>query len=81
LLWRVEIELTNKNRDMSNEKHNIESKDNADIAIVVCSSCSAENSKRWDRWEITLNDKDGTSVDVSIDYCENCGHVYNLSEY
>ena len=51
------------------------------IADVVCSSCSDEYAKRWDRYEINLNDKDGTSVDVSVDYCENCGHVYNMCEY
>lgn len=54
---------------------------NCSIPDVVCSSCSAENSKRWDRYEIGLNDKDGTSVDVSVDYCENCGHVHNMGEY
>ena len=51
------------------------------IADVVCSSCSDEYAKRWDRYEINLNDKNGTSVDVSVDYCENCGHVYNMCEY
>ena len=51
------------------------------LADVVCSSCGAENSKRWDKYEITLNDKDGTDVDVSVDYCEDCGHVFKLREY
>ena len=51
-----------------------------DLADVVCSSCGSSN-KKWDRYEITLNDKDGTDVDVSVDYCEDCGHVFKMNEY
>ena len=51
-----------------------------DLANVVCSSCGSSN-KKWDRYEITLNDKDGTDVDVSVDYCEDCGHVFKMNEY
>jgi len=47
---------------------------------VVCSSCGSPN-RRWDKYEITLNDRDSTDVDVSVDYCEDCGHVFKLREY
>jgi len=53
---------------------------NCDLADVVCSSCGSSN-KKWNRYEITLDDKDGTDVDVSVDYCEDCGHVFKMSEY
>ena len=50
------------------------------IADVVCSCCENPD-KRYGKFEIILADKQGTDVDVAVDYCENCGHVYNLEEY
>tara|TARA_R110000851_G_scaffold329241_1_gene500929 strand:- start:1106 stop:1303 length:198 start_codon:yes stop_codon:yes gene_type:complete len=50
------------------------------LSSVVCSCCEKPD-KRYGKFEIILADKQGTDVDVAVDYCENCGHVYNLEEY
>tara|TARA_R110000851_G_scaffold302414_1_gene459221 strand:+ start:709 stop:870 length:162 start_codon:yes stop_codon:yes gene_type:complete len=43
-----------------------------------CPKCKAENAKKWQRNEIDLNDKEGTTIDVNIDYCSECGYVFRL---
>lgn len=48
------------------------------IPAVVCSSCGAENSIRWDKHSIGIDDKQGSYKDLSFQFCENCGDVTNV---
>jgi hypothetical protein len=48
------------------------------IPIVVCSACGAENSIRWDKHCIGIDDKQGSYKDLSFQFCEECGDVTNV---
>lgn len=46
--------------------------------VVVCSVCGAENSLRWDKHCICIDDKKGSYKDLSFQFCEECGDVSNV---
>lgn len=48
------------------------------IPIVVCSACGAENSIRWDKHCIGIDDRQGSYKDLSFQFCEECGDVTNV---
>ncbi len=45
---------------------------------VICSACGAENSIRWEKKEIGIDDKQGSYKDLMFDFCEECGNVTNV---
>ena len=45
---------------------------------VICSACGAENSIRWEKKEISIDDKQGSYKDLTFDFCEECGNVTNV---
>ena len=48
------------------------------IPVVVCSACGAENSIRWDKHCIGIDDKQGSYKDLSFQFCEDCGDITNV---
>ena len=46
--------------------------------IIVCSACGGENSIRWDKHCIGIDDKQGSYKDLSFRFCEECGDVTNV---
>jgi rRNA maturation endonuclease Nob1 len=48
------------------------------IPVVVCSACGAENSIRWDKHCIGIDDKQSSYKDLSFQFCEECGDVTNV---
>lgn len=48
------------------------------ITAVICSACGAENSIRWEKKEISIDDKQGSYKDLTFDFCEVCGNVTNV---
>ena len=48
------------------------------IGDVVCSDCGAENSIRWDKHCIGIDDKQGSYKDLSFQFCEECGYVTHV---
>ena len=45
---------------------------------VICSACGSENSIRWEKKEISIDDKQGSYRDLTFDFCEECGNVTNV---
>lgn len=45
---------------------------------VICSACGAENSIRWEKKEISIDDKQGSYKDLTFDFCVVCGNVTNV---
>ena len=45
---------------------------------VICSACGAENSIRWEKKEISIDDKHGSYKDLTFNFCEECGNVTNV---
>jgi rRNA maturation protein Nop10 len=45
---------------------------------VICSACGAENSIRWEKKEISIDDKHGSYRDLTFNFCEECGNVTNV---
>lgn len=45
---------------------------------VICSACGAVNSIRWEKKEISIDDKHGSYKDLTFDFCEECGNVTNV---
>jgi len=43
-----------------------------------CKKCGAENSIRWDKQTIAIDDKHGSYLDLSFYFCEECGNVENV---
>ena len=76
---------TLKHKTLNLEQMNIE-KQNSDkpqktqlnIGAVICNACGAENSIRWEKKSIGLDDKQGSYLDLTFDFCEECGHVENV---
>ena len=48
------------------------------ISDVVCSACGAKNSIRWDKHTIGIDDKQGSYLDLSFNFCEECGKVTDV---
>lgn len=63
--------LENKNL---NEPHNQQ----LNIAAVICSACGAENSIRWEKKSIGIDDKQGSYKDLTFNFCEQCGNVTDV---
>lgn len=65
---------------MKLETKNIEQpqKPQLNIAVVICSACGAENSIRWEKKSISIDDKHGSYKDLTFDFCEECGDVTNV---
>ena len=63
---------------MENENLNEAQKPQLNIAAVICSACGAENSIRWEKKEIGIDDKQGSYLDLTFDFCEECGNVTNV---
>jgi len=49
-----------------------------DKTAVICSACGAENSIRWEKKEISIDDKQGSYKDLNFNFCEECGDVTNV---
>lgn len=45
---------------------------------VICSACGAENSIKWEKKEISIDDKHGSYKDLTFNFCEECGDVTNV---
>ena len=65
---------------MKLENENIEQPLNPQLNIgaVICSACGAKNSMRWEKKSIGIDDKQGSYLDLTFDFCEECGHVENV---
>ena len=48
------------------------------IGAVICSACGTENSIRWEKKSIGIDDKQGSYLDLTFDFCEECGNVTNV---
>jgi len=62
-----------RNENM-NEPQNQQSCKNA----VICSACGYENSIKWEKKEISIDDKHGSYKDLTFNFCEECGDVTNV---
>lgn len=45
---------------------------------VICIACGAENSIRWEKKEISIDDKQGSYKDLTFNFCEECGNVTDV---
>jgi transcription elongation factor Elf1 len=65
---------------MKLKKENLDKakKPQLNIGAVICSACGAENSMRWGKKSIGIDDKQGSYLDLTFDFCEECGHVENV---
>ena len=45
---------------------------------VICSACGSVNSIRWEKKEVSIDDKQGSYKDLTFDFCEECGNVTNV---
>ncbi|MBK9936756.1 MAG: hypothetical protein IPP05_22220 [Cytophagaceae bacterium] len=63
---------------LENENLNEPQKPQLNIAAFICSACGAENSIRWEKKEIGIDDKQGSYLDLTFDFCEECGNVTNV---
>ena len=45
---------------------------------VICSPCGSENSIKWEKKEISIDDKQGSYKDLTFNFCEECGDVTNV---
>ena len=48
------------------------------ITAVICSACGAENSIKWEKKEISIDDKHGSYKDLTFNFCEECGNVTDV---
>lgn len=44
---------------------------------VSGSVCCDNQSLRWEKKEISIDDKNGSYKDLTFDFCENCGKTFN----
>lgn len=45
------------------------------VSVSVC--CDNQNL-RWEKKEISIDDKHGSYKDLTFDFCENCGQTFNV---
>jgi len=45
---------------------------------VICNACGAKNSIKWEKKLIEIDDKQGSYLDLTFDFCEECGNVTNV---
>lgn len=48
------------------------------IGVAICSACGAENSIRWEKKTIGIDDKQGSYKYLTFYFCEECGNVTNV---
>ena len=64
---------------MSEEQNINEPQDPAFLqGAVICSACGAEDSIRWEKKSIGIDDKQGSYKDLTFNFCEECGNVTNV---
>jgi len=63
---------------MKEQKLNKESNSALHKTDVICSACGSVNSIRWEKKEISIDDKQGSYKDLTFDFCEECGNVTNF---
>ena len=63
---------------MEEQKLNKESNSALNKTDVICSACGSVNSIRWEKKEISIDDKQGSYKDLTFDFCEECGNVTNV---
>jgi len=65
---------------MNLEEQNLNEPQNPQLNIgaVICSACGAENSIRWEKKSIGIDDKQGSYKDLTFDFCEECSNVTNV---
>lgn len=63
---------------LGNENIEHPHKPQLNIGAVICSACGAENSIRWEKKEISIDDKQGSYKVLTFDFCEECGNVTNV---
>ena len=49
-----------------------------DKTAVICSACGSENSIKWEKKEISIDDKNGSYKDLTFNFCEECGNVTDV---
>ena len=70
------ITMSNITEFMNTEKSLLEAQSQPScLGAVICSACGAENSIRWEKKEIGIDDKQGSYLDLTFDFCEECGNV------
>jgi len=57
-----------------NEPQNLQ----LNIGAVICSACGAGNSIRWEKKDISIDDKQGSYKDLTFNFCEECGNVTDV---
>ena len=45
---------------------------------VTCITCCAVNSIRWEKMQISIDDKQRSCKDLTFDFCVECGSVTNV---
>lgn len=45
---------------------------------LKCKNCGVEDSIRWDKHTIGIDDEQGSYKDLSFQFCEKCGDVINV---
>jgi hypothetical protein len=65
------MKLENKNLNEPQEPQ-------LNICVVICSACGAENSIRWEKKSIGIDDEQGSYLDLTFNFCEECGNVTNV---
>jgi len=45
---------------------------------ISCEICGAMDSIRYDKKQISIDDKQGSCKDLTFDFCEECGNVTNV---
>jgi len=76
-LENTDFRLTTKFNKMQ-ETSNLPQNPSLQQTAVICSACGAENSIRWEKKSIGIDDKQGSYKDLTFDFCEECGDVKNV---
>lgn len=63
-------------------KHTVKSTLTQDNVMEAAEKVCCDNQEMTDqRVEVSLNDKDGTYIDVNVDFCKNCGTCKDVWQY
>ena len=63
-------------------KHTVKSTLTQDKVREAAEKVCCDNQEMTDqRVEVSLNDKDGTYIDVNVDFCKNCGTCKDVWQY
>lgn len=44
----------------------------------TCKVCGAENSIKWDKKQVSIDDTHGSWKDLTFNFCEECGDTTNV---